>query len=154
MKKTILNFVVTLVAAGSLLAGCQSSEEKVKAAEKDVQEAKQDLREAKNKENQEAQNTQSSEEWKAYKTEQEARIKVNEARIEELKVKMKSSGKLGDEVYAKKIEYLEKKNNELKSRIDVYDKNQSGWAAFKREFSHDMDELGKSLKDFTTDNKK
>jgi len=30
----------------------------------------------------------------------------------------------------------------------------SDWQSFKREFNHDMDELGHSLKDFTVDNKK
>ena len=154
MKKTILSFASLIFAAGTIFTGCQSSGDKVEAAQEDVKEAKQDLREAEKKENVEAENSQNSEEWKTYKSEQEARIKVNEARIEELKVKMKNSGKVGDEVYSKKIEYLEKKNNELKSRINEYDRNQSGWPAFKREFGHDMDELGRSLKDFSVDNNK
>jgi hypothetical protein len=36
----------------------------------------------------------------------------------------------------------------------AYDKNQTDWEKFKREFNHDMDELGKSLKDLTVNNKK
>jgi DNA-directed RNA polymerase subunit N (RpoN/RPB10) len=35
----------------------------------------------------------------------------------------------------------------------AYEKSQSDWEAFKREFNHDMEELGKALKDLTVDNK-
>jgi len=31
--------------------------------------------------------------------------------------------------------------------------NAEEWETFKREFNHDMDELGKALKDLTVDNK-
>ena len=31
---------------------------------------------------------------------------------------------------------------------------QSNWESFKREFNHDMDEIGQALKDLTVDNKK
>jgi hypothetical protein len=33
-------------------------------------------------------------------------------------------------------------------------KNQSDWVSFKREFNHDMDEIGKAFEDLTIDNKK
>jgi hypothetical protein len=38
--------------------------------------------------------------------------------------------------------------------MDTYEKKQSDWESFKREFNHDMDELGQALKDLTVDNKK
>jgi hypothetical protein len=62
-------------------------------------------------------------------------------------------GKTNDADYTKRIEELRKRNTDLKTRLDNYDTNTSDWDIFKREFSHDMDELGQSLKDFTVNNK-
>ena len=67
---------------------------------------------------------------------------------------MKKSGKTLDAVYEQRIDTLEKKNRDLKARVDAYDKSQSDWESFKREFNHDMDELGQAFKDLTVDNKK
>jgi len=61
-------------------------------------------------------------------------------------------GKILDPIYKQRIETLEEQNRDLKVRLDVYEKNNSDWETFKREFNHDMDELGKALKDFTVDN--
>ncbi|MBK7336847.1 MAG: hypothetical protein IPJ00_12050 [Saprospirales bacterium] len=101
----------------------------------------------------EAQLVANTEEWQAFRNETEARIKVNEARIAELKVKMKKSGKSMDALYADKINALEQKNKDLKTRMDNYEQNKTEWQAFKREFNRDMDELGQALKDFSVDNK-
>lgn len=66
---------------------------------------------------------------------------------------MKKPGKTLDPLYKSRIDALELKNQELKSRLEAYEKNQSNWETFKREFNHDMDELGVALADFTVDNK-
>lgn len=51
--------------------------------------------------------------------------------------------------YDKKIAELEQKNSDIKKRMDDYKaKDKENWAAFKIEFSHDMDELGNSFSDF------
>jgi hypothetical protein len=42
----------------------------------------------------------------------------------------------------------------MRGRLVAYDKSQSNWESFKREFNHDMDEIGKSLEDLTVDNKR
>jgi hypothetical protein len=42
----------------------------------------------------------------------------------------------------------------MKARIDAYDKSQSDWESFKREFTHDMEGLGQALNDLTVNNKK
>lgn len=57
--------------------------------------------------------------------------------------------------YEKQIAVLEEKNSEMKIRMSEY-KEDGGekWQSFKIEFNHDMDELGKSLKDFTVDNER
>lgn len=49
---------------------------------------------------------------------------------------------------------MNKKNAELKAKIAAYETEQSDWEAFKREFNHDMDELGNALQDFDKDNAK
>ena len=95
-----------------------------------------------------------AEEWKEFKNDSEIKIRNNEIRIAELKAKMNKPGTTLDPLYEKRIDTLEKKNRDLKARIADYEKSQSDWQTFKREFNHDMDELGQALKDFTVDNKK
>jgi|ERR1051325_11109541 outer membrane murein-binding lipoprotein Lpp len=155
MKKTIFTLAVaTTLMAGTIFTGCQSSDAKVDAAKDKVQDAKQDLKEVQKDANTEAQKAANAEEWKKFKSESEIKIRDNEIRIAELREKMKKSGKTLDALREKRIDELEQKNRDLRSRIDAYDKSQSNWESFKREFSHDMDELGQALKDLTVDNKK
>ena len=48
---------------------------------------------------------------------------------------------------------MEKKNSELKTKLANFKEvEQDKWLAFRDEFNRDMNELGKSLKDFTVDN--
>ena len=94
-----------------------------------------------------------AEEWRVFKSDAEIKIKENEVRIGELKVKMKKSGKTFDAMYEKNIIALEQKNKDLRTKISNYESNQSDWEAFKREFNHDMDELGQAIKDLTVNNK-
>ena len=59
------------------------------------------------------------------------------------------------EKYDKKVSALEQKNNDLKKKIEASNNTQSSkWSSFKREFNHDMDELGHAIKDIGVDNKK
>lgn len=97
---------------------------------------------------------QKAEDWKTFKTEQEQKIKKNDERIAELKKAKAADGKVMDAAYQKEIERLQAKNAELRTRIVNYKYDESKWAQFKREFNHDMDELGKSLKDIGKDNVK
>ena len=154
MKKTIISYAVasTLI-AGIIFTGCQSASQKEEAAKEAVQEAKEELKDVRDDANKEAQKLASAEEWIAFKTESDEKIRNNEIRIAELKVKLKKPGKILDGLYEKRIETLEQRNNDLKIKIENYEKNQSDWESFKREFNHDMDELGQAFKDITVDNK-
>jgi cell shape-determining protein MreC len=67
---------------------------------------------------------------------------------------MKKPGEIFDALYAKKIANLEQQNKEMRARLEAYEKSQSNWESFKREFNHDMDAIGQALKDLTVDNKK
>ena len=148
-----MNFTVMTFMAAFLLTSCRSPEQKEDAAKQNVNEANQDLQETQQENNLEAKQVASAEEWKEFKMETEAKISKNEERIAELKVKMNKPGKTFDKLYADRIDTLEKRNSEMRSRLDIYEKEQSDWASFKREFNHDMDELGRAIYDLTVDNK-
>lgn len=142
-----------VILAHAVFTGCQSSAYKLEAANQNVEKEKQDLQEAQKDANAVAVKVANAEEWAAFKTESEVKIKDNQIRIDELKVKMSKPGKTFDAMYAKNIENLEQKNKDLKARIGAYEANQSDWDSFKREFNHDMDELGQALRDLTVNNK-
>jgi len=155
MKKSIFALAVAATfIAGTIFTNCQSPADKVDDAKANVKDAKQDLNEAQKDANAEAQKTAAAEEWRMFKADAEMKIKRNEDDIADLRAKMKSSGKKLSAAYAKSIDEIELKNKDIKSKLDGYDKNQSNWESFKREFNHDMDELGKAMKDLTVDNKK
>lgn len=154
MKNTTLIIVTAaILLAGSIITSCQSSAEKVEDAKVNVQDANKDLKDAQKNVSEEAQKAAKAKEWEAFKSESETKIRNNETLTAELKEKMKTSGKKLDKVYADNIAKLEQKNQDLKSRMDAYEKGQTDWQSFKREFNHDMDELGNALKDLTVNNK-
>jgi len=140
--------------AGVAITGCQTTAQKQDAAQAKVKEARQDLNAAKEDANAIGQELATAEEWAIFKSESEVKIRDNEVRINELTVRMKKPGEVFDELYAKKIANLELQNKEMRNRLTAYEKSQTNWETFKREFNHDMDELGKALKDLTVDNKK
>jgi predicted RNase H-like nuclease (RuvC/YqgF family) len=154
MKKTIFTLVVATFIAGTVMISCKpstkegkESQDKVEVAKENVQDAKDSLAVAKK--------AATDEEWKAFKAQTDSVIKDNDARIAELKLKMKKTGKSIDAKYQKNIEILEQKNKDLKVKMDDYKNDvDSDWQSFKREFKHDTDEIGQALKDLTVDNKK
>ena len=154
MKSLVINFLVALlILAQAIFTGCQSSNDKLEAANKKVEEEREELQEAKQDANAEAVKVANAEEWRVFKTESEVKIKENQERIDELRAKMKKPGQTFDEMYAKKIDNLEQKNKDLRTKIGGYETNQSDWESFKREFNHDMDELGQAIRDLTVNNK-
>ena len=55
-------------------------------------------------------------------------------------------------MYCKKSD-LENKNTELKNKLNEYKEvSTDKWAIFKKEFDHDMNELGEALKNLTSNN--
>lgn len=144
----VLSFITSIV-----FTGCDSSAQKVKDAKEDVQDAKIELSQAQKDSSAKAIKEARENDYRVFKIETDAQIKTNNVRIDELKSKKRMPGKTNDADYTKRIEELRKRNTDLKTRLDNYDTNTSDWDIFKREFSHDMDELGQSLKDFTVNNK-
>jgi len=140
--------------AGTIFSSCQSSIQKQEAAQDKVQDARQELNAAQEEVNAEAELVATAEEWKAFRNESELQIKANEVRITELNVKMKKPGEIFDALYEKKIANLELQNKEMRARLIAYEKRNSNWETFKREFNHDMNAIGQALNDLTVDNKK
>jgi len=150
--KGLLNKLIILALFIPMIS-CQSNADKLDNAQEKVAEEREELAEAKKEANEVAQQVATAEQWQEFKTETERKIKENEIRIADLREKMKKSGKTLDSVYAKNIDDLEQKNKNLRTRLDQYDTQSSDWERFKREFNHDMDELGQAIKDLTVDNK-
>jgi len=155
MKKTILILVVTSAfIAGTILTSCQSSTQKQDAAQRKVQDAREDLNSAKKEANEAAQVVATAEEWKTFKDESEQMINANEIRIAELKTKMNKPGEILDPIYSNKITKLEQQNKDLREKLYAYEKSQTNWESFKREFNSDMNAIGEAFKNLTVDNKK
>jgi vacuolar-type H+-ATPase subunit H len=154
MKIRFLLLSATALLVTGILTSCQSPETKVEAAEEKVQDAKDDLNDVKKEAKQDAIKVANEEEWSAFKSETERNIKNNETYIADLKKRMRKSGKSMDSAYDKKISEWEQRNKDLELKMNNYQNTKSDWESFKREFNHDMDELGKALKNITVDNKK
>ena len=152
MKNAIIVFTVAALLAGGISSCGQST------AEKSVVTKERESQDAQNKRKEDAaiaeQNAVDAKEWQAFRAETENRIKANDNYVAELKAKAKATGRDMDASLTKNMNALEQKNKDLRARMESYgDKGLSDWGNFKREFNHDMDELGKALKDLTVDNK-
>ncbi|HLP49347.1 MAG TPA: hypothetical protein VK154_00540 [Chitinophagales bacterium] len=146
MKKTMFYTLATAIAVGTIFTSCESKQEKVEDAKEEVQEAKEELHEAQRELNPEYAN---------FKTDAEAKIEANDKRIAELREKINKPGKAPlDDARAKRIDELQEKNAQLRSRLYGYEKERSDWEAFKREFNNDMENLGNSFNDLGKDNVK
>ena len=152
MRKTILSLALLTMTAGTVLVGCKDASKEEKEARENVQDAKENLDDAK-VELSAARRAATEEEWKAFKDSTNQVIADNEKRIAEMKSNLKKTGKTIDSEYQKKIAALEVKNNEIKTKLEMYKNDaDSDWQSFKKEYHRDMDDLGNSIKNFTVKN--
>ncbi len=145
MNNSILVFAVIGSLAGILLTGCE------KTAERKVEDAKETLGDAKQglKDDQ----TKYLAEWQTFKSESEQTIEANEKRIDAFKDKMDKAGRKAKAKYSKEVAVLEQNNRDLKKKLEDYkDEGQSKWEEFKTNFNHDMDGIGRIMKDLFKDN--
>lgn len=139
MKTRILTAVLTTVMAFAGLTAIGQEDKKAKEARKDEAKAKAD----------------SAADFQAFKKDAEVKINENNKKIAVLKAKKASDNKETNEKYNKKVAALQVKNTELKDKIDRCDETKTSmWTSFKKEFNHDMEELGKAFKDIGVDNEK
>lgn len=160
MNKTILTIATTLcLALNSSNTNAQVSNKSEKArkelkeAHKDVHESNEGLNEAKH--NVQKAKKDSTDDYTAFKKDAEQDIADNKKTIAELRAKKWNSTAQSKAKYDTKIATLERKNNQLQKDINTANHtNQSNWTSFKREFKHDMNELGNALKDIGKNNVK
>lgn len=154
MRKTMLSMAVLVFTVGTISAsyGQDLDNKSVKAKEniqkppKNVVVAKQDLKGA--------QKTDAISEFQKFRKESEIKIKSFDNRIGDLKVTFYQNKIKNKEAYQDNLNLLEQKNDNLNVKLAEYNvKEQNKWASFKLEFNHDLDEIGKSLKDFAINNK-
>ena len=135
MKKSI---GILAIAIAVFFVSCKSAQQKELDAQQNLSQARQDLS---------ATQASNANEWQTFRSESLIKIKENDKRIAELKIKMNQPGNTFDGMYRTRIEKLEAKNKELKSKLKNYDGKQTDWKTFKSDFNRDMDEIGKNIKD-------
>lgn len=146
MKKSILLLAVSTMIIGSSLTSCSSSAEKVENAEEKVTEANIDLDKA---------NKEYLEEVVQYRVEKAESIAANEKSIVEFKARIEKDKKGARVEYLAKIAELEKKNTDMKYKMDNYkEEGKEKWVIFRDEFTRDMLELANALNDFNINNNK
>lgn len=153
MKKLLLFVSVVVIMAGTISTAygqvpdkkSEKARENLKDAKKEVVEAKQDLMAAQK---------DSVSEYLKFKRESDLKLKSNDKSIADLKMKIAESVSKDKVTFQKNIGLIEIKNDNLKLRLAEYkDEGQTKLSTFKSEFDHDLDLVGKELKNFTDNNK-
>jgi len=84
----------------------------------------------------------------------EEKISSFEKTIGELKAKIAQETKENIAKYEKTLTDIEQKASEIKKKIHQYKtEGKDKWAGYNDKFNHDLDELGKALKNFTVKSK-
>lgn len=134
----------SLLITGGIVTGCNTPAEKVEKAQQEVDEANNKLDKV-------------TDEYQAdiakYRLEATERIAANEKSIAEFNTRIDDQKKVAKADYTIKIAELEKKNTDMKKKMDDYKEDgKDKWEKFKLEFNHDLEELGKAFKDLTVKN--
>lgn len=144
-KKLVSSIMLISIITGSMMS-CNSPSENVKDAQEDVADANEELEKAK-----EAYLA----DIEQYRKDNLERIEANNKLAQDYAIKMEKEKKEVRAEYKEKMKELEQKNNDMKMKMNDYKaEGKEKWEVFKAEYNHDMDELGKSFKDLTTDNVK
>lgn len=146
MKKSIGIISASVIFLAFFLASCTTASEEVANAEENVIEAEEELEES---------NEAYRKEMRAYKERTAVQFDANEKSLKDFQLRIAEQKGEAKTDYEKKIAELNNKNSDLKRRMeDFRSDSQSSWEIFKSEFGRDMDELGKSFRDFTTNDDK
>ena len=91
-------------------------------------------------------------EYPAFRKNAEQQISDNDKSIVDLRMKTISNDNTSlNDVRNQKIADLEKRNLDLRKRLFGYEKLNTDWVVFKRDFNHDMDDLQNAFRDFDSD---
>lgn len=87
-------------------------------------------------------------------TQVEEKISSYEKSIGELKAKIAHETKENIARYEKTLTEMEQKAGEIKKKVQEYkEEGKDKWVAYHDKFNHDLDELGKALKNFMVKSK-
>lgn len=141
MKKTISILFIAAVMGGTIVTGCQSSEQKVDNAQNKVINAKFDLNDARIAYHAEIEN---------YRKITANKIAANNKSLSDFKARIEVQKYAAKEDYKKKISELEQKNSDLKKTMDDYkEQGKENWEKFKSDLNKRIDELALAFKDLT-----
>ena len=138
---------MSIVLLAFVTTRCASPATKVDDAKENLHDAEVDLAKS-------LKDSTEAADWKEFKTSAQTKLDAYRSDIAALREKKSKGGKFMDPIYGEQILTLEQKSLSLQTRVDDYEKYHSNWETFKREFDHDVEELGKTLKDISTDNTK
>ncbi len=156
MKKPIFILAITIVMAGTLITGCQSSASKVEEAQAKVNEAqgKADAAQGKADVANQALDQAIKDSVIQFKKEAEARIDVQEKAIVDLRAKIAKQNKEDKVIYEQRLAVLEQQNRDMRRNLEAFDEaRKDDWITFRNKFNHDMEAQGKAFRDFWTGRK-
>jgi hypothetical protein len=146
LKNTLSIFALSTLMLGFNLTSCNSAADDVKDAKEDVDAANEDLEKAKE---------DLKIDMETYRAETIDKVLENERFIAERRKSIETDKSALKVVHQKEIIVLEARNKELKEKLENYKgEGKENWENFKKEFSHDMVELGKAIKDLSINNTK
>ena len=144
MKNRLFNLAAIVFVSGILLTGCNIKDKNSGKSQDMVEDAKENVAEA---------NLALNSAIEQFKEESAEAIAKNEDRIASFKIKIAEENAENKVALEEKLAELEQKNTELKEKLADYKNDGSEkWDAFKVEFNHDINELGKAFSDLTVKN--
>jgi len=147
MKRT--TFILAIIFfqfAGVITPGCDSKVQDDNETYERIYFAKQDLESLQSDSDTLSISGVSVEKWENFRNMSDKRIIGNESLIDELKTRIKKSGKRNDMLFEKRIYILEQQNKNLRQRISAYPEIQSDWDSFKQEITSELDQISMELK--------
>lgn len=150
MKTYILKTILTTSIIGLFMTSCNNSptakEEDVKEATQDLIDAEADLDQAE---------YDSISDFNTFKESIQLKLVENQKVIDDLKLKITSKGKVERDIDEVEINKLEKRNTDLRLKIENYEQGPAQkWALFKVDFNNELDDLGKSISEMADRNMK
>jgi len=149
MKKSILSVALIAFMAGTISVsyGVNRDQNALPGSEYTHQVnrdySKQDFRDQQRK---------STFEFQSFKKESQSRIRENEKRISNFKVKVSRLQSRDRALYRKDLRVLEQKNDLLKRRLSNFRvKQQDRMDTFKNQFNRDLNKVSEELRDFKFD---
>jgi len=152
MNKSILTMaLLALMAGATSISYGQNPEKKPVTASENIQKAPKEKVDAK-QDIKGSQKEGNSDDQK-FRKESELIVKSTSNRIDDLKVYFYKNKVKDKEAFQNNLNLLEQKCENLKKQLADYLSGQNKLASFKLDFKHEMDEIGKSLKNFVNSNK-